>query len=112
MSENDVKQKHELLKEFTAVLAKLNPMKLTDDDSYENEALSILSRFTEAALHIPSYDDEVVAVAVAIVKESLEFWFNNIEGVDFENIARTLLNVFRSNDGEKDTKQVISMEIG
>lgn len=97
MSESSLSLKSQLLHEFAVVLMKFNPMNLGNNDSYENEALSILSRFTEAGLHIPSENENelVLQVATSLVKQSLEFWFNNVNDVNCENIARVLLDLFK-----------------
>lgn len=104
--------KTQLLQEFTTLLMKFNPMNLGNNESYENEALSILSRFTEAGLQMPSdVDDFVLQVATSLVKQSLEFWFNDVNGVNCENIARVLLDLFREqlnkNADEQHTESVM-----
>lgn len=89
-----------MLQEFAAVLLRRNPMQLGQDNplEYENEALSMLSRFNEAALHLaePGDEDAVAQVAINLVKQSLEFWFDDIGTVDPEPIARELIAVYRA----------------
>lgn len=90
--------KHKVLLQFAAVLLRRNPMQLSQDNplEYESEALSILSRFNEAALHLADDEAAVAQVATSIVKQSLEFWFNDIGSVDPEPIARELVAVYRA----------------
>lgn len=90
--------KHQVLQQFAAVLLKRNPMQLGQDNplEYESEALSILSRFNEAALHLADDEAAVAQVATGIVKQSLEFWFDDIGSVDPEPIARELVAVYRA----------------
>jgi len=93
------KPMHEVLREFTHVLHTVNPMKLNPDNpvEYEFEALSILSRFAEAALQIPDESDDVTAFAANIVKECLSWWVDDV--VDASNtrqVTELLLNVYRS----------------
>jgi hypothetical protein len=94
--ESSLSLKSQLLQGFAVTLMKFNPMNLGNNDSYVNEALSILSRFTEAGLHIPSENENelVLQVATSLVKQSLEFWFNNVDNVNCEDIARVLLKLF------------------
>ncbi len=104
----DSKPKHVILQDFTAVLHKRNPMNLSLDNDleYESEALSILSRFCEAAIHIP--DDEALCaqVAVGIVKQSFEFWFEETGNSDVESLARELLATYREAVGIKPTPAI------
>lgn len=95
--------KHEVLKEFTAVLHRRNPMLLSAESplEYEAEALSVLSRFTEAALQVPDDEGAAAEVAAAIVRQALEFWFDSVDGVDPEPIARELLGLYRSSFGQE-----------
>lgn len=88
--------KQKLLQEFTRVLFERNPMNLSCNDNleYESEALSILSRFNEAALHLPDDASAVTQVATSIVKQSLEFWFDNTGDVDVEALARELVTLY------------------
>lgn len=99
----DAKPKYAVLQEFAAVLLKRNPMNLNLENSleYEAEALSILSRFAESALQIPDDEGVVTQVATAIVKQSLEFWFDDIGQVDPEPIARELIAVYRASFGQE-----------
>lgn len=101
------------------MLLKRNPMMLDPENplEYENEALSILSRFAEAALHIPDDEEVVAQVAMGIVKQTLEFWFDDIAGVDLEPISRELIAVYRASFGqepkvEEEPKPVTSVAIG
>lgn len=92
------KPMHQVVQEFTVVLLRRNPMNLDPGNplEYEAEALSILSRFVEAGLQLPDDEAMVAQVASGIVKQALEFWFENIGDVDPEPIARDLLKVYRT----------------
>lgn len=72
-------------------------MKISLDShrEYENEALSILSRFAEAAIHLATDEAIVAQLATAIVKQTFEFWFNDIGAYDAEPLARELVSVYR-----------------
>jgi hypothetical protein len=98
----DIKPKYQLLQEFAAVLFRRNPMTLSQDNplEYESEALSILSRFNEAALQLADDEASVAVIATSIVKQSLEFWFDNIGDVDPEPIAREFVRIYRVGHGE------------
>src|SRR5690348_9509959 len=93
-----MKPKHLVLQEMTATLLQINPMKLGRDNplEYELEALSILSRFTEAALHLSGDEAKTMEIASGIVRQTFDFWFENIDGVDHEAVAKELLSVFRA----------------
>lgn len=111
------KPKHLVLQEFAAVLHRRNPMHLDPENplEYESEALSILSRFTEAALNIPDDEAAVATVATNIVKQSLEFWFDDIGSLDPEPIARELIAVFRAafdQEPKEEPKPVTEVTIG
>lgn len=98
MENSNGPSKYLVLQEFTAVLSRRNPMNLGSSDplEYESEALSIFSRFVEAALHVPDDEAAIVVVAVTIVRQALEFWFDDLGGFDVEPLARDLVNVYRS----------------
>lgn len=119
--DGDAKPKYVVLQEFAAVLLKRNPMHLNPENphEYEAEALSILSRFVESAIQIPDDEAVVAQVATAIVKQSLDFWFDDIGPVDPEPIARELIAVYRTSFGhepepevKEETKQVTEVTIG
>jgi hypothetical protein len=92
-----VKPKHLILQDLTAEVLRLNPMKLSVENplEYEAEALSILSRFSEAALHLADDEAAVAAVATAIVQQTFEFWFDSLDGLEPESIARALVAVYK-----------------
>jgi len=71
---------HQTLQEFSDVLLRHNLMQLDVDNplEYELEALSILSRFNEAALHLVDRSSALL-VASKIVKSSFGFWFEGVE---------------------------------
>lgn len=81
---------------FIDVLFRHDPMKLRCDNNfeYEAEALSILSRFNEAALHLSNDDQAVIQVASNIVKQSLEFWFDDVGDLDYAALTRELVDVY------------------
>lgn len=100
-----LRRKHEVLLDFTAVIQKHDPMKINSphEDEYEGEALSILSRFTESALHVA--DDEEVAfdVATGIVIECFTFWFDEInEELKLDELALELLTIYVNSHPEAD----------
>lgn len=87
-----------LLKLFVEKLYELDPMgfRSPNEDEYEPEALSIISRFAECGLYEPLTTDSMSA-AVAIVKQSFEFWFDYVgTGFEPEPIAYALLEIFNS----------------
>lgn len=114
------KPKHLVLQEFAEILLQRNPMNLRQDSplEYELEALSILSRFTEAALQLADDEAIITEIATGVVKQTLEFWFDNVNGVDCEALARELLATFKASFGQAEreqpveTKQVTSITIG
>lgn len=119
MDVNNVKPKHRVLQEFADVLLRRNPMNLKQDNplEYETEALSILSRFTEAALQLSDDETIVDEIAVNVVKQALDFWFDNVDSINCEPLARELLGVFRASFKEgvahiSDVKPVTSITIG
>ena len=95
-----------MLIDFTRILHEKNPMRLelkNDPDAqqeYESEALSILSRFNEGALHM--CDDETLCrqIATGMVRAAFEFWFSE-EAPDVENTAFSLLQVYLDGMKEK-----------
>lgn len=92
------KKIHELLCDFSNILAQHDPMKIGSNDpfEYEFEALSILSRFSESMLQIV-IDEDNIKLATEIVRQSFKFWFDYDEkNVDHQMIATGLLDVFLS----------------
>jgi sulfite reductase alpha subunit-like flavoprotein len=113
--------KYQLLQLFSSSLVKQNPMSLNVDNplEYESEALSILSRFNEAALQVSGESDEYATkIATALVKQAFEFWFNDLEKFNPEQIAIELLQIYRSAHGQQKSsvntvnKPVKSVTIG
>lgn len=73
------KPKHELLKEFTSILFKHDPMNLgPSQDEYEAEALSILSRFCEGALQLADSEDAILQFASEATFQTFKFWFAEV----------------------------------
>ena len=71
------KSKTTLLKDFTKVLHKHDPMKLRSPlkDEYEAEALSILARFCEGAIHAGDDEQSILEYATSTVKQTFHHWF-------------------------------------
>lgn len=110
------KPKHEILQEFTIALKGLDPMKLKtpNNNEYESEALSILSRFNESGIHLDNVGaDDEQKLAVAITKHAFEFWFDE-EITDLEPVASELLRIFKEayTQKPKEKKEVKSVVIG
>lgn len=102
----DTSSKQWLLGRFAATFLRLNPMQLelTGPLEYEAEALSVLSRFVEAALQIPEAGEETSSLALLIVKQSMEFWFDDVGKVDLTALAAELLDTYRQAfDATKET---------
>lgn len=86
----------DILSKFTEILDRINPMNLQSPSNkeYEPEALSILSRFTEAALDLAD-ENQAAQIAEVIVKLTFQFWFTDISAMTSTDIvARELLHVF------------------
>ena len=102
--------KHKLLQDFTKLISKHNPMQLNVQgnpgaaDEYEQEALSILSRFSESALHLCEDPVLQLEVAVAIVRESFVFWFNTDKITDPEMLSVALVKVYQGSYPQPEQK--------
>lgn len=99
--EQVLKPKHMLLQEFTKTLFEHNPMQihLSGPDAtteYESEALSILSRFTEGALNLCEDENIQREIAIGVVKQCFEFWFNEPIVKGPESVGLALLEVFKA----------------
>jgi hypothetical protein len=72
-----LKPKHVLLQQFNEVLYRHNPIgvKGLPSDEYEGEALSILSRFCEAALQMTDDQKSVMIYATSVVEQTFVHWF-------------------------------------
>ena len=70
--------KQVLLKKFTAIIYKHDPMDRHSKDrsEYEVEALSILSRFCEASLQLADDEQAIVDTAKIIIDQTFQFWFD------------------------------------
>jgi hypothetical protein len=109
MMTREAKSKHEVLKTFSTTLTQHNPMQCDIENplEYEAEALSILSRFTEAALHLSDDDETLLQIASAIVRQALEFWFDNVPSdLDLAPLSKELLEQYRSSFGRPVIQQV------
>jgi hypothetical protein len=115
-------KKVELLLQFTRKLSELDPMGLgsTNDLEYEPEALSTLSRFSEAGFHLAESKMHALPVAIGIVADVMKFWFDSQVYQDEEQmekwrkIAGVLLDIYMSawaHDNEK-TNGVEHITIG
>lgn len=89
--------RHEVLKDFTEALYKHDPMgiKSPHDDEYEGEALSILSRFTESALHAADDEEAAFEVAAGIITQCFTFWFDELSTeLELEPLTLDLLTIY------------------
>lgn len=98
---NEHKPKHLVLQEFTKIMYDHNPMGLpltemgaAGADEYEVEALSVLSRFTESALHMCEDETLQRELAVGIVTNALQFWFTPVAIKDPEKLGWALLDAY------------------
>lgn len=100
MMASTYKPKHKLLKEFTKILFKHNPMQFNLKGNphaaieYESEALSILSRLHECIMLID--DKEQLDVTIEIVKRVFTFWFDEQQFHHVEKLSASLLNAYKS----------------
>lgn len=97
------KRKRTVLEEFTKILHDRNPMGLPlkdmpdgGADEYESEALSILSRFNEGALQLCEDGSLQREIAVALVKQCFEFWFNEPNVHEVEKLSFELLDAYKA----------------
>jgi hypothetical protein len=115
-------KKVQLLIQFTQKLSEMDPMGLgaNNDLEYEPEALSILSRFSEAGFHLAESKMHALPVAIGIVADVMKFWFDSQVYQDEEQmekwrkIASVLLDIYMSawaHDNEK-TNGVEHITIG
>ena len=94
--------KHELLQKFTKIMFEHNPMQLkldgnpNADNEYESEALSVLSRFNEGALHLCEDETLQRELAVGIVQQAFEFWFNDPNMHEPEKLSFLLLETYKA----------------
>jgi hypothetical protein len=105
------RSKAELLQQMTALLFKHNPMSLDikDELEYENEALSILSRFTEASVeHAQSPD--AFELALGIVNMSMHFWFDDLSKVNTTLLTADLFACYLTQFSEKANAQEVAKE--
>jgi hypothetical protein len=115
-------KKVELLIQFTQKLSELDPMGIgtANDLEYEPEALSALSRFSEAGFHLAESKTHALPVAIGIVADVMKFWFDSQVYQDEEQmekwrkIASVLLDIYMNawaHDNEK-TNGVEHITIG
>lgn len=82
--------------EFTRILHVRNPMQLDApiEDEYASEALSILSRFNEGALHLCPDQQQQLEIAAGLVEQTFSFWFDAPIKMNLEELAKELLSSF------------------
>jgi hypothetical protein len=105
--QNNIKSKYKLLQEFTAIIFKHDPMKTGSQfqDEYEAEALSILSRFCEAALHQSDSEAAVLEYAAGVVQTTFEFWFDNLsDDINLEPLMLELVKHYIESQPADQTK--------
>lgn len=105
------KLKRVVLEEFTKIMHDRNPMALPlsqmpndGADEYESEALSVLSRFNEGALHMCSDKSMQREIAVGVVKQAFDFWFADVNARDLEKLAFELLDAFNASYPQPEQK--------
>lgn len=101
------KPKVEVLQEFMDIIYRHDPMgiKSPNEDEYDGEALSILSRFTESALHVSDDEQAAYDVAAGIVTECFTFWFEEVpDQPDLEGLTLELLTTYVNSYPEPDAK--------
>lgn len=86
------------MKDLNKILHDANPLclELQNDYEYENEALSVLSRFTEGMLHLCSDDVMRLEIAVGVVEQTFTYWFNETGILGLDQIAKSMLDVYSS----------------
>lgn len=94
----DVRHKHLVLQDMAFIIYEDDPAGFAADSNnkyeYEAEALSILSRFTESALHVVEEDD-AIKLAAGIVTQTFEFWCDKIEDtMTLERLTLKLLKLY------------------
>jgi hypothetical protein len=95
-------KKIKLFYQFTQKMYELDPMELKSINllEYEPEALSILSRFSEAGIHFSESKEQAMPVATEIISDVMKFWFNSLAEQITEhfekwyNIASILLDIY------------------
>lgn len=98
--ERAYKPKYLVLQEFTKILFERNPMQLplegnpNAEDEYESEALSILGRFNEGGLYLCVDASLQREIAVTLVKQAFQFWFNTDKIHEPEKTAFALVEAY------------------
>ena len=99
--------KVEVLQDFIGIIYRHDPMAIGSphEDEYDGEALSILSRFTESALHVSDDEEAAFDVAAGIVTECFNFWFDEVPGEpNLEPLTLELLTTYVNSYPEADAK--------
>jgi len=94
-----LRHRHEVLEDFSEIMYRHDPMGINSPDTreYEGEALSILSRFTEQALHLTEDENEVFELAAGVITQCLNFWFDDdTASRDLSALTVELLTVYLS----------------
>lgn len=88
--------RHDTLVDLTRILYDHNPMNipLGDPSEYEDEALSILSRYVESALHMCPDETMRRQISTGIVSAAFEFWFSEKAPQDIERVSFALLDSY------------------
>lgn len=114
------KPRHLVLKKFCEQLLELNPMELNltgnpgAANEYDQEALSILARFNEAAIQCCPQEDVAVDICAGIVQETFVFWFNEPirDTVRLREVTVTLMKTYDdSYPGIERSEQLTTGEI-
>lgn len=93
----------EILLKFTDVITDRNPANIdksviTEGLRYDVEALSVLSRFVETAIHVPKDENEIAHIAYSIVKQTFDYWYNKPDIIDdnsLKDLSVSLLRIYR-----------------
>ena len=106
------KPKHQVLQELTRILFDLDPMGIRSEelDTYEPEALSILSRYTEMSLQLAD-EQGAVDAAAGVVHQTFEFWFENVKGADLEQVSLQTLKAYLESYPMATPEQLVALGI-
>lgn len=88
------RQLQDILVDFIDIITQQNPANFPNDVLttglvYDVEALSILSRFAETAVHVPNEESEILPIAESIIKQTFDYWYNK-QDMFSDEIASTL----------------------
>lgn len=97
MEDKKARSKADLLKDFTKIIHRHDPMgvKSPHEDEYEAEALSILSRLTELSVHLADDEDAAIEAAHSVVLQTFQFWFDELANeIEVMDLTHELLHVY------------------